>query len=317
MKIKKTERKLFNKRFLNAIVVIASGISLIAASGCMNRYESLDLSMYHYRDTRDLVKFVYDASLILKHDGLKSLPYFNQNRELYNTPDYYLYIYEMDGTNIYHAGMENLQGECLREITDKNGKKITRLILGALENKHNPHAWVHYSWWESGKFYPVPKSSCHFKVKIPEGRELFIGGGLNYPHEEQEFIRIIVDDAVELIEKNGADILPHIADPVSRFNYRDVRVFAFRADGELLISPAINSHFTQTNLIECSDDVGEQPFIKAMKKLEIQQSTWEVFVVKNRDQRVPVKKCLYIRKTFLEDQNLFVGAITDLPRPPY
>ena len=29
------------------------------------------------------------------------------------------------------------------------------------------------------KFYTVPKSSCHFKVKTSDGKDLYIGGGLN------------------------------------------------------------------------------------------------------------------------------------------
>jgi len=77
--------------------------------------------------------------------------------------------------------------------------------LDALEDKNNPHARVHSSWWEPGKFYPVPKSSCHFKVKTPEGKELFVGGGMNYPHEEKDFIRIIVGDATQLIKEKGQE----------------------------------------------------------------------------------------------------------------
>ncbi len=58
----------------------------------------------------------------------------------------------------------------LIDVTDKNGKEIAKLTLDALKDPNNPHAWVHYSWWEPGKFYPVPKSSCHFKVTTPEGK---------------------------------------------------------------------------------------------------------------------------------------------------
>ena len=175
---------------------------VIFASCCKSKYSDLDLSMYQYRDTKDLVKFVYDASLILKKDGMDSLAYFQNNRNLFHTPDYYLYIYDMNGTNIYHAGMEYLEGKNLWDVTDKNGKKVVQLVIEALEDKNNPHAWVHYSWWEPGNFYPVPKSSCHFRVTTPDGKELFVGGGINYPQEEQEFIRIIVDDAAQTNKEN-------------------------------------------------------------------------------------------------------------------
>ncbi len=66
----------------------------ILISGCESRYETIDLSVYQYRDTKDLVKFVYDASLIVKKDGLKSLEYFRNNRQLYYHPNRYLYIYD-------------------------------------------------------------------------------------------------------------------------------------------------------------------------------------------------------------------------------
>jgi signal transduction histidine kinase len=156
--------RLLKKRGVLIISSVLLLIPVIIISGCKSQYEDLDLAMYQYRDTKDLVKFVYDASLILKKEGIKSLAYFRNNRILFNTPDYYLYIYDINGINIYHAGMKHLEGKNLRNVTDKDGKKVTQLVLDALDDNNNPHAWVHYSWWQPGKFYPVPKSSCHFKV---------------------------------------------------------------------------------------------------------------------------------------------------------
>lgn len=291
---------------------------IIFIAGCEKKYEELDLSMYQYRDTKNLVKFVYDASLILKKDGLKSLNYFRNNRARYRTPEYYLYIYDMNGINLFHAGMEYLEGQNLWDITDKNGKKPLQMIIEALANPNNPHAWVHFSWFEPGKFYPVPKSSCHFKVKTPEGKEIFVGGGMDYPHEEREFIRIIVDDAAQLIAQKGWAALADISNPVSKYNYRDVRVFAFRPNGELLISPVImDTAFTQINLLDCVDEVKHKPFVKALNELESQDRVWEVFIEKNRYKKEPIKKSLYIRKTSINGNAIYLAAITDLPEPPY
>lgn len=289
-------------------------IAGICLPGC-SRYKDLDLSMYQYRDTKDLVKFVYDAALILEADGMKSLDYFRDNRALFNTKDHYLYIYDMHGVNIYHAGMKHLEGKNLWEVTDKSGKKITQLVLAALNNKDNPHAWVHYSWWEPGKFYPVPKSSCHFKVRMPGGKEVYVGGGLNYPHEEKEFVRIVVDSAVQLINKKGEGAFADISDPASQYSYRDVQVFAFRSDGEIIISPVIDGNISQIHLLECVDEVGHKPFAKALKGLESKESIWEVFMAKNKYQRALVKKCLYLRKVTVNGKEIYVGAISDLPQP--
>jgi hypothetical protein len=288
----------------------------IFISGCESRYEDLDLNVYQYRDTKDLVKFVYDASLMLKKDGLKSLEYFRAHRKLIFTPDRYLYIYDMNGVNIYHAGMPQLEGKNLWNLTDKNGKKPLQMIIAALADKNNPHAWVHYSWWEPVKFYPVPKSSCHFQVTTPEGKTLFVGGGLDYPHEEKEFVRIAVADAAQLIKEKGDSALSAIADPVSQYIFRDVKVFAFTPAGKLLISPVMNDSLTEFKLLDCVDEMGHKPFEKALMELKHKDSVWEVFLTKNRYQRTLVKKSLYLRKTYIADQEIYVGAITDLPQPP-
>lgn len=300
--------------FLSAALLI---ITLTLTFGCESRFDDLDLSMYQYRDTRNLVRFVYDAAQILQKEGLPSLTYFQENRPLYYSSDYYLYIYNIDGTNVFHAGMPELEGRDLREITDKNGKKITYLVWEALADENNPHAWIHYIWWEPGKFYPVPKLSCHFQVTTPEGNEFYVGGGIDYPHEEREFIRIIVDGAVQLIEDIGQEALLLISDPTSRFNYRDVSVFVFRPDGEMILSPAIISEFSQTNLLRCQDEVGHTPFIKAVQELETTDRIWEVFMARNRYKRELIKKCLYVRKTIMAGETVYVAAITDLPEPPY
>jgi hypothetical protein len=286
-------------------------------SGCDSKYRDLDLSVYQYRDTKDLVKFVYDASLVLKKGGLKSLKHFQENRRLYLTPDRYLYIYDTKGTNLFHAGMPDLEGKNLLDLTDKNGKKPIQMIIAALDDPINPHAWVHYSWWAPGKFYPIPKSSCHFKVTTPEGTVLFVGGGLDYPHEEKEFIRIIVDDAVRSIEVKGKPALSEIADPTSRYNFRDVKVFVFTRTGELLISPVMGDSLADLKLLDCVDEMGHKPFEKALHALnKNKDAVWQVFLAKNRYERILIKKALYLRKTYIAGEAVFVGAITDLPQPP-
>jgi hypothetical protein len=233
---------------------------------------------------------------------LKSLEYFRSNRKLHYTPDYYLYIYEMNGVNLYHAGMPHLEGKNLWNLTDKNGKKPIQMVIAALADKNNPHGWVHYSWWEPGKFYPVPKSSCHFRVTTPEGKTLFVGGGLNYPHEEKEFIRIIVDDAAQLLKEKGDSALPLIEDPVSEYIFRDVKVFVFTRAGKLLVSPVMNDSLAEFKLLDCVDEMGHKPFEKALKELMDKNSVWEIFLTKNRYQRTLVKKSLYLRKTSVAGQ---------------
>ncbi len=283
--------------------------------GCNKNYRNLDLSIYQYQDTKNLVRFVYNASLLLKKDGLQAIKTF-KHKKYYSKNENYLYIYDLNGKNIYHGGMNYIKNKNLRNITDKNGKKIFDLIIQAINDKNNPHGWVHYSWWKAGKFFPVPKSSCNFKVTTPDGKQYFIGAGINYPHEEKEFIRIIVDDAVNLINKKGISALKIISNPLSEFNYRDIRTFIFTENNKILISPVADKGFFQINLIESTDEVGHRPFLKALKKIKNKNVDWEFFMAKNKYKRELIKKCLYIHKTNLNGKQIFVAAITDIPQPP-
>jgi hypothetical protein len=63
--------------------------------------------------------------------------------------------------------------------------------------------------------------------------------------------------------------------------------------------------------------MGHKPFEKALQKLKNNKdAVWEVFLAKNRYERIRIKKTLYLRKTYIAGEEIYVGAITDLPQPP-
>ena len=295
-------------------IALCLAIFLVLLMACSRGEEGIDLSVYKYNDTRNLVRFVRTAAQKLQQEGLAGLAEYKLDRRAKS--DYYLYVYDLQGVNIFHAGMPELENRNLREIRDKDGKRVLDLVFEAVANPENPHGWVHYTWWEPGKFYPVPKSSCHFKVRLPDGRDVIIGGGINYPLEEREFVRIAVDSAVNLIQAKGDSALALIADDESSFNFREVKVFAFRADGKILISPVLSDSLFQANLLECADETGHKPFQRALEQMQGQDRTWQIFLAKNRYERNLVKKTLYLRRTRLGTETIYVGAVTDLPQTP-
>jgi len=294
-------------------VQIGLFLLLLLGAACGKRPTGIDVSAYDYRDTRELVWFVHRAADALERDGLSCLK--NPDLCTVRSGGNYLYIYDLQGNCLYHAGMPDLMHKNLSEISDIDDKPIQQMILEALENPQNPHGWVHYTWWKPGKFYPAPKSSCHFQVTL-DGQEVFVGGGLDFPHEEREFIRIAVDDAVRLIKEKGAAALDIITDPASAYQYRDVRVFAFRPDGSTVISPVLETSRFKLDLLACTDAVGHRPFARAVKHLETDPVAWQIFMAKTRGERHLVKKVLYLRKITLDSEPLFVGAITDMPQTP-
>jgi hypothetical protein len=283
-------------------------------SACSNSRDGLDLSAYNYNDTKNLVRFVHNAAIKIENSGLAATEEYKSPKGI--NKDFDLYVYDMQGINLFHAGTPEVENMNLRNITDIEGKRVIDLVFEALNNPENPHGWVHYTWWEPGKFYPVPKSSCHFKVKMPDGREVFVGSGINYPLEESEYARITVDSAVNLITAKGSAALAVMENATSSYNFRDIKVFAFRPDGKIVISPILGDSLVSTNLLSCVDEVGNKPFEHALKQFGKQTAVWQIFMAKSRYERQLVKKTLYLRKTMLNNEPLYVGAVTDLPQTP-
>lgn len=293
-------------------IALLLGLATLIAVGCGKHKNQIDVSRYDYRDTKDLVRYVAGAADVLRTEGLKGLG--GPNGYPVRKGDFFLYVYGMDSICILNGGMPQMVGKDLTNIYDTHGRPVGLLILYALNNPDNPHGWAHYSWWEPGKFFPVPKASCNFKVRLPNGREVYVGGGINYPHEEREFVRIVVDSAARLIGEKGTDALAAIRNPTSPYHYRDVRVFAFYPDGQVVISPVVNDRRVKVNLLDCVDEAGNHPFERALKILKTKPVVWQMFMARARDERQLVKKVLYLRKTHLDGKTLYVGAITDLPQ---
>ncbi|KQC11671.1 MAG: calcium:proton antiporter [Desulfuromonas sp. SDB] len=302
--------------FPRLIVVLISFQILITGLGCKGKCDQLNLSIYQYRDTKNLVCFVYEASQMIEQKGESGIEYLKKHRENYYSDNFYLYVYDMEANAIFHAGMPDFEGRNLREVKDINGKNIFDMIIKAINDSGNPHNWVHYSWWEPGNFYPVPKSSCHFVVTTPENKILIVGGGINYPQEEREFARIIVDNAAQILQQKGDDAFEEIQNPISIYNFRDVKVFAFKSDTSIIISPVIENNLLDLDLFQATDPVGNKPFQLAVNQLEKQDSVWQVFMARNRYQRQLVKKIMYLRKIETSWGFIFIGAITDLPEMP-
>lgn len=287
-------------------------LAMLVCCSCTKQPGRLDLTMYDYRDTRNLVQTLYTAQDLIEKKGLAGL----KDMQVNAGQDTYLYVYDMNDVCLYHAGMPELEGKDEHGLVDATGKSVALLVQRALNNPQNPHGWVHYTWWEPGRFYPVPKSSCNIKATLPDGRTVYVGGGMNHPHEEKEFIRIAVDSAADALAQSGHTALDLLKDPRSEYNYRTVRVFAFRPNGEILISPIADQVNFTMDLPACSDAVGHRPFDLALKALKNEPATWQMFTEQMRGERQLVKKILYLRKTTLDGEPLYVGAITDLPLTP-
>ena len=293
--------------------------AVLALAGCdtaaLDRMAtSLETSAYDYRDTRKLVNAVKKASLLVEGQGPDAFDTFRKRPDIWNEELYNLYVYTLDGTCLYHPERPDFIGRNLLDVTDSQGRKALRHVMAAVNDANNPHGWVHYVWQPHLGLHPVEKSSSNFKVTMPDGQAVVVGGGITKPLEEKTFAKVAVDSAVDLLQEQGAAGLAVIRDPRERFRFRQVKVFVLQLDGTALVDPSLDME-SPRNLLEHIDISGNQPFRTMFDRLRDEKSCWVIILDHNRYRRVMGKKAIYARKGVLEGRDVVIGAITSLPKP--
>jgi len=93
-----------------------------------------DLHIYDYRDTRLLVSLTGRAAALIEEKGEKAFESFRKHPKRWSLDgSSYLYVYDMDGVNLFHGGYPELKGKDLSELTDLHGKKPVNIIIDQLD----------------------------------------------------------------------------------------------------------------------------------------------------------------------------------------
>src|SRR3982074_3530212 len=105
------------------------------------------LSLYTYRDTRDLVSLVEDAARLMEHEGEQAFADFAKPDSKWLNDDYYIFVYAVDGPCLFHPVTPELIGKNVIALKDMNGKPIVRQITDVGRKPENDASgWVFYLW---------------------------------------------------------------------------------------------------------------------------------------------------------------------------
>jgi hypothetical protein len=316
-----TAPNLKRRRFraiLAAGVLLALGFALSRAVKIRGDAGS-DPQRYDYQSTRMLVRLTARAAALLEREGETAIEEFRSRPERWSLGgDSYLYVYDREGINLYHGGYPGLIRRDLARLTDLLGKPIHRLVLDQLDNhrESNPHGWVHYLWPAPGSLQGAWKSSCHFPATLPDGREVYVGSGLDYPQMEREFFRIIVDQAAERLEAKGRAAIAELKAFEGPFAIYDESVFVLDLSGRAILDPALDLAEPR-DLFAYQDLGGNRPLRELARRLEKEEAVWVVTLDQDRAGGDPVKKGIYGRRTTMDGEPVIVGALCDLPRPAW
>ena len=274
------------------------------------------LSLYTYRDTRSLVALVEDAAALIERNGDQAFKDFAQKDSKWLNDDYYVFVYALDGTCLFHPITPELVGQNVMDLKDMNGKPIIRLItdVGRKPEK-DASGWVFYLWENQTQITPNWKSAYVRKVITPNGQTYVVGSGSFTIKVEKVFVEQRVRLAADLLRTAGkTEAFKQFRDPGSRFVFLDSFIFVLDEQGRTILDPAFPTQAGR-DLSEFQDAVGLYPIKEALKKLEQADEAWVQYLWPKPGTSVTTRKLVYLHKVSVGGETLVVGSDFFLATP--
>ncbi len=290
----------------------------LLASGCGTPAPAVPrrTDAYLYEDTRRLVDFVESAAALIERRGTDAFAEFDRPGGRWRTAPTYLFVYDVEGTCVWHGKSPELVGRNLLSFRDALGKPVVELATEIARRPERDAAdWIFYLWEEQTEFLPTWKSSYVRKAVAPDGRVYLVGSGSSRIKIEKLFVREQVDSAARRLRERGREAaFRDLREPGSRFHFLDTFVYVLDARGHSLVDPAYPS-------IEGRDmsgfrDVNGRPVVQELlHKLETADTAWVQYLWPKPGERVPSRRLMYVRKVMAGGETFLVGSDFSLATP--
>jgi signal transduction histidine kinase len=222
----------------------------------------------------------------------------------------YLFIYDDQGTAVFHPIERELEGQNLSNFKDIAGRSVVARMM-EIGRRPEPDAsgWVFYLWEGPWHTRPQWKGSYVRKAIAPDGRVFIVGSGLYNVKIEKAFIEAAVDEAARMIQTAGKKAafaeLRHIACPC---HVLDAYIRVTDEAGNVLVDPLFPGLQKARNISQVTDLAGKKVFQEIRSALRHRDSTWTRFTAAKRGSGLPEKRLIYTRKVSSGGETFYVGA---------
>lgn len=271
---------------------------------------------YLYEDTRRLVRLVEEAATEIEQHGTAAFAEFEKPDSSWKRAPTYLFVYDINGTCVWHGLNKELVGRNLISLRDAMGKPVISMIT-QIGKRPNPRAsgWVFYMWEEGTELVPTWKTSYIRKAIAPDGKVYLVGSGSSTIKTEKIFLQDAVNAAAGLVERRGPEVaFEELKDPSSRFQFRGSYVFVLDETGHSLIDPAYPTHAGR-DMTNFRDAVGRRVIAEVMSTLKTSDNAWTQFLWPRPGEIVPSRKLMYVRKVKVGSATYLVGSDCYLATP--
>ena len=259
-----------------------------------------------YQATIELIGLVEDAVALVETEGVTAAcDEFREPGSRWFDDQTYVFVLAMDGRALCHPAQPALEGRDLNEVRDPKGRPILELMLRELET--SDEGWVHYQWPRPGERLFRWKTTYVRRAISPEGEPVMVSSGRYQMPMEPFFIVEQVDDAIELIRREGEEAAyARFKDPKSGFLFYSAYVFVLDENGVLLVNNGTPEN-EDKNLSGLADIDGRL-FVQEMLRVPVEGSAWIHYKWPKPGDTRPSAKSSFVRRVAFGERELIVGS---------
>ena len=254
----------------------------------------------------ELMQLVRDAAPVFAERGARAFPEFRVRGSKWFTDETYFFVWDLDGTRIFHAADSAIEQQQARDEADVLGRPYGRMFLEAASSPSG-EGWVHYMYPAPGGIFPIWKSAFVKRVQFPSGQQHLIGAGVYQMQMDRAFIQDVVDRASELIAAQGEKAFPRLRDKTGPFYFMNTYIFVDTPEGVEVVNPAQPS-IEGVNIIDIKDAKGNflvRDYVAAALR---EGATWVDYWWYKPGQNTPSHKRAYVRAVKSSGKTYIVGS---------
>jgi signal transduction histidine kinase len=271
---------------------------------------------YEYGETRELVRLVNDAAILLREKGESAFSEFRTPGTRWRQEETYIFVLDTDGNMLLHPDPA-LEGKNKIDLKDVNGKPIIRGLINAATSIPEKHdGWYHYEWPTPEGLLPRWKTSYVRRVEADSGKTYIIGSGMYNDRMERAFVVDMVTSAVREVEKHGKAAFQLFYDPTGPYHVKNAYIFAIDMDGNEFVNPAF-PNLEGISQIDMKDSQGKYINREIVAIARSKGSGWLDYLWPKPGESIPTQKSSYVHTADLEGKPIILGCgvyLADAPK---
>jgi len=254
----------------------------------------------------ELMTLVREGATMLEKDGEMAYPEFRKKGSKWFSDHTYLFIFNIDGTRVFHPAEPESEGQNDMGLKDVMGRPIGKMIIETGAN-NTGEGWVHYMYPQPGEAFPTWKSSFVKRVTYPNGKQYILGSGIYNMQMDKAFIADVVNRAADLLKEHGKEAFGQLRDKKGSFVFMDTYVFVDNPEGVELVNAA-QPGLEGKNLMNEKDVNGKYLEREIIDTATKNESGWVEYFWYKPGQDEPARKQTFVRRVQHGDETYIVGA---------